>query len=76
MRSWLLGGCWRHADPIFDRDATGPIFRCPRCLQTWPRLTAGDGTWRPEVQHAADQAIERARTAAWWTRVTQRRKSA
>lgn len=37
----VLRGCWwKHADPIFDRDATGPLYRCPRCFATWPRGTA------------------------------------
>ncbi len=34
----LLRGCWwKHADPIYDRDASGPRYRCPRCFTTWPR---------------------------------------
>lgn len=37
MSRFLRGQCWRHAEPIFDRDATGAIFRCPHCLAAWPR---------------------------------------
>ncbi|MGE3275902.1 MAG: hypothetical protein AB7O67_12370 [Vicinamibacterales bacterium] len=37
--AWLTRGqCLVHAEPIYDRDETGAIFRCPRCLHTWPRL--------------------------------------
>jgi hypothetical protein len=39
LMSWFLRGqCLRHAEPMFDRDATGAIFRCPRCMHTWPRF--------------------------------------
>ena len=38
--SWFVRGqCLWHEEPIFDRDETGAIFRCPRCLHSWPRLT-------------------------------------
>ncbi len=37
--SWFMRGqCLRHEEPMFDRDASGAIFRCPRCLHTWPRF--------------------------------------
>jgi hypothetical protein len=39
LMSWFMRGqCLRHAEPLFDRDASGAIFRCPRCLHTWPRF--------------------------------------
>lgn len=75
MIAWLLGRCWRHRDPMFDSVDGQPVFRCPKCLHTWPRLAQGDGTFRPEVQHAADRAIEKARTAAWWRGVERRRRA-
>jgi hypothetical protein len=37
MSRLLRGQCLRHAEPLFDRDATGAIFRCPHCLAAWPR---------------------------------------
>lgn len=31
--------CLWHAEPLFDRDAVGAaVFRCPRCMKTWPIL--------------------------------------
>jgi hypothetical protein len=31
--------CLWHAEPLFDRDAVGTaVFRCPRCMKTWPIL--------------------------------------
>lgn len=31
--------CLWHAEPLFDRDALGAaVFRCPRCMKTWPIL--------------------------------------
>jgi hypothetical protein len=37
--NWFVRGqCIWHDEPIFDRDETGAIFRCPRCLHSWPRL--------------------------------------
>lgn len=31
--------CLWHAEPIFDRDRSGrAMFRCPRCMATWPIL--------------------------------------
>jgi len=39
LMSWFIRGqCLRHAEPLFDRDASGAIFRCPRCLHSWPRF--------------------------------------
>ena len=39
LMSWFVRGqCLRHAEPMFDRDETGAIFRCPQCLHTWPRF--------------------------------------
>jgi hypothetical protein len=40
LLDWLLRGrCLRHRDPLFDRDRAGlAVFRCPRCLATWPIL--------------------------------------
>lgn len=39
LMSWFVEGqCLRHAEPMFDRDETGAIFRCPQCLHTWPRF--------------------------------------
>lgn len=40
MLDWLVKErCLWHAEPIFDRDAAGhAIFRCPRCMTTWPIL--------------------------------------
>ena len=43
LMSWFVRGqCLRHAEPMYDRDATGAIFRCPRCLHTWPRFQSAD----------------------------------
>ena len=39
LMAWFARGqCLRHAEPMFDRDETGAIFRCPHCLHTWPRF--------------------------------------
>lgn len=69
--SWLLRGqCLWHEEPIFDRDETGAIFRCPRCLHSWPRLQ--DATEPPRqvtpahartVGHAAPAHTPRTVTA-------------
>jgi hypothetical protein len=65
--------CWRHQPPMFDTEDGKPVFRCPKCLHTWPRLAAGDGTFRPELRHAQAKAAERERQEAWWRRVQRRR---
>lgn len=32
--------CLWHAEPLFDRDPSGhAVFRCPRCMATWPVLS-------------------------------------
>ena len=43
MPSWLewlvKERCLWHAEPMFDRDVAGhAMFRCPRCMATWPIL--------------------------------------
>lgn len=40
MLDWLVKErCLWHAEPIFDRDGAGhAVFRCPRCMTTWPIL--------------------------------------
>ena len=40
LLDWLVKErCLWHADPIFDRDRSGrAVFRCPRCMSTWPIL--------------------------------------
>ncbi|MGE0039975.1 MAG: hypothetical protein AB7H88_10375 [Vicinamibacterales bacterium] len=55
--SWLVRGqCLWHDEPIFDRDETGAIFRCPRCLHSWPRLQ--DATEPPrQVMPASVRAV-------------------
>ena len=37
---WLVKDrCLWHAEPMFDRDLAGhAVFRCPRCMATWPIL--------------------------------------
>jgi hypothetical protein len=37
---WLVKErCLWHAEPMFDRDLSGQaVFRCPRCMATWPIL--------------------------------------
>ena len=60
----LLRGCWwKHADPIFDRDARGPLYRCPRCFTTWPRGAARGLTPPPPVAPPAEL-----RSIAAWSR--------
>ena len=40
LLEWLVKErCLWHAEPMFDRDLTGhAVFRCPRCMATWPIL--------------------------------------
>lgn len=40
LLDWLVKErCLWHASPIFDRDTAGrAVFRCPRCMATWPIL--------------------------------------
>ena len=40
LLEWLTRErCLWHAEPIFDRDLAGhAVFRCPRCMETWPIL--------------------------------------
>ena len=40
LLEWLTKErCLWHAEPMFDRDGAGhAIFRCPRCMETWPIL--------------------------------------
>ena len=68
----VLRGCWcKHADPIFDRDASGSLYCCPRCVTTYPRgLTQGAP---PEAPHAAP--VESRSLGAWsrWIRDKARR---
>jgi hypothetical protein len=75
LLAWLVRGeCLRHADPLFDRDPLGhAVFRCPRCLATWPILPglsrrlppappAAIAEWRPAAR--ADRPAARAKTPA------------
>jgi hypothetical protein len=44
MASWFewltKERCLWHAEPVFDRDGAGhAMFRCPRCMETWPILS-------------------------------------
>lgn len=40
LLDWLVKErCVWHAEPLFDRDLRGEaVFRCPRCMTTWPIL--------------------------------------
>jgi hypothetical protein len=40
LLEWLVKErCLWHAEPMFDRDLVGnAVFRCPRCMATWPIL--------------------------------------
>jgi hypothetical protein len=40
LLEWLVKErCLWHAEPMFDRDLSGQaVFRCPRCMATWPIL--------------------------------------
>jgi hypothetical protein len=40
LLEWLVRDrCVWHAEPMFDRDGSGhAVFRCPRCMATWPIL--------------------------------------
>lgn len=40
LLEWLVKErCLWHAEPMFDRDLGGnAVFRCPRCMETWPIL--------------------------------------
>ena len=40
LLEWLVRErCLWHAEPMFDRDLSGhAMFRCPRCMATWPIL--------------------------------------
>ena len=54
----LKDRCLWHAEPLFDRDAVGAaVFRCPRCMKTWPILP--EQQTRHEV--AARQPLDGAR---------------
>jgi hypothetical protein len=48
LLEWLVKErCLWHAEPMFDRDLAGhAVFRCPRCMTTWPILP-GQSPRRP-----------------------------
>jgi hypothetical protein len=68
--SWLTSAhCLQHADPIFDRDEIGQaIWRCPRCFQAWPRLSAEGPprvtrlAWEPPKAEPVESAADRVRS--------------
>ncbi len=58
LDSLLKERCLWHAEPLFDRDTVGAaVFRCPRCMKTWPILP--EQQTRHEV--AARQPLDGAR---------------
>jgi hypothetical protein len=63
LRAWLFRKhCIQHADPLFDRDASGrAVFRCPECLHTWPILPNYEPRplRQPDVMVAQERRAER-----------------
>lgn len=72
LRDWAIDGVcfFQHSEPVFDRTDGQPVFRCPTCMATWPRLNGADGTFRPELLPRPGAPG----TAEWWA--AQQRKSA
>jgi hypothetical protein len=63
LLEWLTKErCLWHAEPIFDRDLAGQsVFRCPRCMDTWPILPAQRPHHPPAAPLPFEAAAARAR---------------